>query len=62
MRIGRKALRRAWDRVRDDAALDRLDGLRDRELDDLVVVAHPYKLARAATPVAEPLGVLAEPE
>jgi hypothetical protein len=41
---------------------DLLEGLRDEEPDDLVVVTHPYKSARAAAAVAEPLGVLAEPE
>jgi hypothetical protein len=37
---------------------DMLGGLRDNEPDDLVVLTHPYTPARAAAPVAEPLGVL----
>jgi len=37
---------------------DMLDGLRDEEPDDLVVVRRPYKPSRAEAPVAEPIGVL----
>jgi hypothetical protein len=41
---------------------DMLDGLRDSEPDDVVVVTHPYRPAGAASPVAEQLGVRAERE
>jgi hypothetical protein len=41
---------------------DLLDGVRDSEADDLVVVTRPYQPARSAEPVAEPLGLLPEPE
>jgi hypothetical protein len=41
---------------------DLLEGLRDDEFDDLVVVTHLYKPTPAAVPVAELLGLLPETE
>jgi hypothetical protein len=41
---------------------DILEGLRDSEPDDLIVVPHPYQSARAVEPDAEPLGLLTQPE
>jgi hypothetical protein len=41
---------------------DLLDGLRDNEPHDLVVVVHPYRPAPSTEPVAEPLGLLPERE